>query len=82
MILVRFLDLLISLLVQIISNSAPLVKPKNPKIPKIRNHSVMGGAVARQPKEPRYAETMVVLVIVIVIITPRWNCSYHPKNGS
>ena len=45
------------------------------------NHSVMGGAVARQPNEPRYAETMVVLVlvivIVVVIVTPRWNCSYH-----
>ena len=38
---------------------------------------MMGGAVARQPKEPRYAETMVVLVIVVVIVTPLWNCSYH-----
>jgi hypothetical protein len=45
-----------------------------------------GGAVARQPKEPGYTETTVVLVlvlvfvivivIVIVIATPLWDRSY------
>ncbi len=38
----------------------------------------MGGAGARQPKEPDYSETIFVLVIVIVvvIVTPLWDCSY------
>ena len=38
----------------------------------------MVGAVARQPKEPSYTETIVVfvIVIVVVIVTPLWDCSY------
>jgi hypothetical protein len=34
----------------------------------------MGSAVARQPEEPSYTETTVVLVIVFV--TPLWDRSY------
>ena len=34
----------------------------------------MGGdAVARHPNEPSYTET--VVVIVVVIVTPLWDCS-------
>ena len=35
-----------------------------------------GDAVARQPEEPSYNETTVVFVIVVVIVTPRWDSSY------
>ena len=40
----------------------------------------MGGAGACQPKEPSCTETIVVLVIVVVIVTPRWDCSYPIAN--